>query len=63
MVGVLYCSKNRKKGTAWDLLKMLKDLQGIYFTGKTKVRDAWNFFSEKAKMRYPFLPTCMGGIK
>ena len=41
------------------LLKMVKeDLQGIYFIGKTKVRDAWNFFTEKAKMRYSFVPNC-----
>ena len=56
-----YIVKKKKKrySLGFILLKMVKEeLQGIYFIGKTKVRDAWNFFTEKARMSYSFVPNC-----
>ena len=44
------------------ILLLKDDLQGIYFIGKRKVKDAWNFFfTEKAKMRYVIVRGAGGG--
>ena len=55
--------KAEKNYSLGFILSLKDDLQGIYFIGKRKVKDAWNFFffTEKAKMRYVIVRGAGGG--
>ena len=66
MVGVLYCSKGREKVQLgiYSIENADRRFAGYLFNWKDQSKGRLKtFFTEKAKIRYSFVPNCKRGVK